>query len=91
MTSSEVVGQMDAIKAVSNAVRLSRSGLANPRQPASFLFLGLSGSGKTELVKKVAGFLFNDEDMMIRVDCSELSEKYAVSKFGYHGRLCRVR
>ncbi|CAI4633494.1 ACH_G0035000.mRNA.1.CDS.1 [Saccharomyces cerevisiae] len=78
--SSEVVGQMDAIKAVSNAVRLSRSGLANPRQPASFLFLGLSGSGKTELAKKVAGFLFNDEDMMIRVDCSELSEKYAVSK-----------
>lgn len=78
--SSQVVGQMGAIKAVSNAVRLSRSGLANPRQPASFLFLGLSGSGKTELAKKIAGFLFNDEDMMIRVDCSELSEKYSVSK-----------
>ncbi|CAL9733396.1 heat shock protein 104 [Monosporozyma servazzii] len=78
--SSEVVGQMDAIKAVSNAVRLSRSGLSNPRQPASFLFLGLSGSGKTELAKTIAGFLFNDKDMMIRVDCSELSEKYSVSK-----------
>ncbi|AQZ16592.1 HSP104 (YLL026W) [Zygosaccharomyces parabailii] len=78
--SSQVVGQMEAIKAVSNAVRLARSGLGNPRQPASFLFLGLSGSGKTELAKKVAGFLFNDEDMMIRVDCSELSEKHSVSK-----------
>lgn len=78
--SSEVVGQMEAIKAVSNAVRLSRSGLSNPRQPASFLFLGLSGSGKTELAKTIAGFLFNDKDMMIRVDCSELSEKYSVSK-----------
>ncbi|CCD24795.1 chaperone ATPase HSP104 NDAI_0D04820 [Naumovozyma dairenensis CBS 421] len=78
--SSQVVGQMEAIKAVSNAVRLSRSGLSNPRQPASFLFLGLSGSGKTELAKKIAGFLFNDEDMMIRVDCSELGEKYSVSK-----------
>ncbi|GCF00397.1 hypothetical protein ZYGM_001266 [Zygosaccharomyces mellis] len=78
--SSEVVGQMEAIKSVSNAVRLTRSGLGNPRQPASFLFLGLSGSGKTELAKKVAGFLFNDEDMMIRVDCSELSEKHSISK-----------
>ncbi|CCF58875.1 hypothetical protein KAFR_0F02780 [Kazachstania africana CBS 2517] len=78
--SSEVVGQTEAVKAVSNAVRLSRSGLSNPRQPASFLFLGLSGSGKTELAKTIAGFLFNDKDMMIRVDCSELSEKYSVSK-----------
>ncbi|CCH58644.1 hypothetical protein TBLA_0A08540 [Henningerozyma blattae CBS 6284] len=78
--SKQVVGQMEAVKAVSNAVRLARSGLANPRQPASFLFLGLSGSGKTEMAKKIAGFLFNDEDMMIRVDCSELSEKHSVSK-----------
>lgn len=78
--SNEVVGQMEAVKAVSNAVRLSRSGLANPRQPASFLFLGLSGSGKTELAKKIAGFLFNDEDNIIRIDCSELSEKHSVSK-----------
>lgn len=78
--SQQVVGQMDAVKAVSNAVRLSRSGLSNPNQPASFLFLGLSGSGKTELAKKVAGFLFNDEKAMVRIDCSELMEKHSVSK-----------
>ncbi|AGO13832.1 AaceriAGL036Cp [[Ashbya] aceris (nom. inval.)] len=76
----QVVGQVEAIKAVSRAVRLSRSGLSNPKQPASFLFLGLSGSGKTELAKKLAAFLFNDEDAMIRIDCSELSERYSVSK-----------
>ncbi|CAG98604.1 chaperone ATPase HSP104 [Kluyveromyces lactis] len=78
--SQQVVGQMEAVKAVSNAVRLSRSGLSNPNQPASFLFLGLSGSGKTELAKKVASFLFNDEKAMVRIDCSELMEKHSVSK-----------
>ncbi|ODV85785.1 hypothetical protein CANARDRAFT_27875 [[Candida] arabinofermentans NRRL YB-2248] len=78
--SSAVVGQGEAVKAVSNAIRLSRSGLANPHQPASFMFLGLSGSGKTELAKKVAGFLFADEKAMIRIDCSELMEKHSVSK-----------
>lgn len=78
--SSTVVGQGEAVKAVSNAIRLSRSGLANPNQPASFLFLGLSGSGKTELAKKLAGFLFADEKAMIRIDCSELMEKHSVSK-----------
>lgn len=78
--SSEVVGQGDAVKAVSNAIRLTRSGLANPNQPASFLFLGLSGSGKTELAKKVAGFLFADERAMIRIDCSELGDKWSASK-----------
>lgn len=78
--SSEVVGQSEAIKAVSNAVRLTRSGLANPNQPASFMFLGLSGSGKTELAKKVAGFLFADERAMIRIDCSELGDKWSASK-----------
>ncbi|KAH3664266.1 hypothetical protein OGAPHI_004618 [Ogataea philodendri] len=78
--SSAVVGQGEAVKAVSNAIRLSRSGLANPNQPASFLFLGLSGSGKTELAKKLAGFLFADEKAMVRIDCSELMEKYSVSK-----------
>ncbi|KAI0465409.1 hypothetical protein LJB42_000642 [Komagataella kurtzmanii] len=78
--SSSVVGQSEAVKAVSNAIRLSRSGLANPNQPASFLFLGLSGSGKTELAKKVAGFLFNDEKAMIRIDCSELGEKWSYTK-----------
>lgn len=78
--SSEVVGQPDAVKAVSNAIRLTRSGLANPNQPPSFLFLGLSGSGKTELAKKVAGFLFADEKAMIRIDCSELGDKWSTSK-----------
>lgn len=78
--SSAVVGQSDAVKAVSNAIRLQRSGLANPSQPASFLFLGLSGSGKTELAKKVAGFLFADEKAMIRIDCSELGDKWSASK-----------
>ncbi|GMM29337.1 chaperone ATPase [Martiniozyma asiatica (nom. inval.)] len=78
--SSEVVGQGEAVKAVANSIRLSRSGLANPNQPASFLFLGLSGSGKTELAKKLAGFLFADEKAMIRIDCSELMEKHSVSK-----------
>lgn len=78
--SLEVVGQNEAVKAVANAVRLTRSGLANPNQPASFLFLGLSGSGKTELAKKVAGFLFADEKAMIRIDCSELGDKWSASK-----------
>lgn len=78
--SSQVVGQSEAVKAVANAIRLRRSGLSNPNQPASFLFLGLSGSGKTEMAKKVAGFLFADEKAMIRIDCSELNDKYTVSK-----------
>ncbi|AET41128.1 chaperone ATPase HSP104 Ecym_7290 [Eremothecium cymbalariae DBVPG len=77
---NQVVGQMEAIKAVSKAVRLSRSGLSNPKQPSSFLFLGLSGSGKTELARKLSEFLFNDPTAMIRIDCSELSEKHSVSK-----------
>lgn len=78
--SLEVIGQSEAVKSVANAVRLTRSGLANPNQPASFLFLGLSGSGKTELAKKVAGFLFADEKAMIRIDCSELGDKWSASK-----------
>lgn len=80
LLSAQVVGQGPAVKAVSNGIRLARSGLANPHQPASFLFLGLSGSGKTELAKKLAGFLFNDEKAMIRIDCSELSDKWSSSK-----------
>lgn len=78
--SREVVGQPEAIKAVSDSLRLSRSGLANPDAPASFLFLGLSGSGKTELAKKLSGFLFHDEKAMIRIDCSELGDKWSASK-----------
>lgn len=78
--SKQVVGQPEAVKTVSNAVRLSRSGLSNPKSPPSFMFLGLSGSGKTELAKKLAGFLFADESAMIRIDCSELSDKWSGSK-----------
>lgn len=78
--SKQVVGQPEAVKAVSNAIRLSRSGLANPKAPASFMFLGSSGSGKTELAKSLAGFLFADEKAMIRIDCSELGEKFSASK-----------
>jgi ATP-dependent Clp protease ATP-binding subunit ClpA len=78
--SKQVVGQPEAVKAVSNAIRLTRSGLSNPNAPPSFLFLGLSGSGKTELAKKLAGFLFADEKAMIRIDCSELQDKWSSSK-----------
>ncbi|KAK9477720.1 P-loop containing nucleoside triphosphate hydrolase protein [Lipomyces japonicus] len=76
----QVVGQTEAVKAVSNAIRLNRAGLSNPNAPSSFLFMGLSGSGKTELAKKLAGFLFADEKAMIRIDCSELSDKWSASK-----------
>ncbi|KAK9467107.1 P-loop containing nucleoside triphosphate hydrolase protein [Lipomyces arxii] len=78
--SRQVVGQTEAVKAVSNAIRLNRAGLSNPNAPSSFLFLGLSGSGKTELAKKLAGFLFADEKAMIRIDCSELTDKWSSSK-----------
>ncbi|KAK9459056.1 P-loop containing nucleoside triphosphate hydrolase protein [Lipomyces oligophaga] len=78
--SKQVVGQTEAVKAVSNAIRLNRAGLSNPNAPSSFLFLGLSGSGKTELAKKLAGFLFADEKAMIRIDCSELGDKWSASK-----------
>ncbi|KAK9471042.1 P-loop containing nucleoside triphosphate hydrolase protein [Dipodascopsis tothii] len=76
----QVVGQTEAVKAVSNAIRLNRAGLANPNAPSSFMFMGLSGSGKTELAKKLAGFLFADEKAMIRIDCSELADKWSASK-----------
>lgn len=76
-----VVGQEEAISAVSNAVRRSRAGLADPRRPiGSFIFMGPTGVGKTELAKALAGFMFNDEDAMIRVDMSEFMEKHNVSR-----------
>lgn len=78
--SKQVAGQPEAVRAVANAIRLTRSGLSNPNSPPSFLFLGLSGSGKTELAKKLAGFLFADEKAMIRIDCSELGDKWSASK-----------
>src|SRR6059036_2958531 len=76
-----VVGQDDAIRAVSNAVRRARSGLSDPNRPiGSFLFLGPTGVGKTELARALAEFLFDDERAMIRIDMSEYMEKHAVAR-----------
>ncbi len=76
-----VVGQDEAINAVADAVRRSRAGLQDPKRPiASFIFLGTTGTGKTELAKALADYLFNDETMMTRIDMSEYQEKYSVSR-----------
>lgn len=76
-----VIGQDEAVEAVANAVRRSRSGISNPNQPiGSFLFLGPTGVGKTELSKSLAEFLFNDENAMLRVDMSEYMEKHSVAR-----------
>ncbi len=76
-----VVGQDEAIQAVSDAVRRSRAGLQDPRRPiGSFIFLGPTGVGKTELAKALADYLFNDESLMTRIDMSEYQEKYSVSR-----------
>lgn len=76
-----VIGQDEAITAVSDAVRRSRAGLQDPKRPiASFIFLGTTGVGKTELAKALADYLFNDETMMTRIDMSEYQEKYSVSR-----------
>jgi ATP-dependent Clp protease ATP-binding subunit ClpB len=78
---SRVVGQPDAVRAVSDAVRRARSGVADPDRPTgSFLFLGPTGVGKTELAKALAEFLFDDERAMVRVDMSEYSEKHSVAR-----------
>ena len=76
-----VIGQDEAITAVSDAVRRSRAGLHDPKRPiASFIFLGTTGVGKTELAKALAEYLFNDEHMMTRIDMSEYQEKFSVSR-----------
>ena len=76
-----VVGQEEAIEAVADAIRRSRAGLQDPRRPiGSFIFLGPTGVGKTELAKALAEFLFNDENMMTRIDMSEYQEKFSVSR-----------
>ncbi len=78
---SRVVGQNDAIRAIADAVRRSRAGLNDPRRPiGSFIFLGTTGVGKTELAKALAEYLFDDENMMTRIDMSEYQEKHAVSR-----------
>ena len=76
-----VVGQDEAIRAVADAVRRSRAGLSNEKRPiGSFLFMGTTGVGKTELAKALAAFLFNDENMMTRIDMSEYQERHTVSR-----------
>jgi ATP-dependent Clp protease ATP-binding subunit ClpB len=76
-----VIGQKEAIAAVANAVRRSRAGISSPNQPiGSFLFLGPTGVGKTELSKALAEFLFNDENAMVRIDMSEYMEKHSVAR-----------
>ena len=76
-----VIGQADAVKAVSTAVRRSRAGLQDPNRPlGSFLFLGPTGVGKTELTKALAGFLFDDDSAMVRIDMSEFMEKHSVAR-----------
>ena len=78
---NRVVGQDEAVVAVSNAVRRSRAGLSDPNRPSgSFLFLGPTGVGKTELTKALANFLFDSDDAMIRIDMSEFMEKHSVSR-----------
>jgi len=81
-----VIGQDEAVRLVSDAIRRSRSGLADPKRPyGSFLFLGPTGVGKTELSKALAEFLFDSEDHLIRIDMSEYGEKHSVAG------LCRLR
>ncbi|TNE98170.1 MAG: AAA family ATPase [Gammaproteobacteria bacterium] len=76
-----VIGQNEAVEAVSNAVRRSRAGLADPNRPnGSFLFLGPTGVGKTELCKALASFLFDTEEAMVRIDMSEFMEKHSVAR-----------
>jgi ATP-dependent Clp protease ATP-binding subunit ClpB len=78
---ARVIGQSDAVTAVSKAVRRARAGLQDPNRPlGSFLFLGPTGVGKTELTKALAGFLFDDDNAMVRIDMSEFMEKHAVSR-----------
>jgi ATP-dependent Clp protease ATP-binding subunit ClpB len=79
--STKVIGQKEAITSVSNAVRRSKAGIQDPNRPlGSFLFLGPTGVGKTELSKALASFLFDDQNAMIRIDMSEYMEKHSVSR-----------
>jgi ATP-dependent Clp protease ATP-binding subunit ClpC len=76
-----IIGQDEAIEAVANAIRRARSGLKDPRRPiGSFIFLGSTGVGKTELAKALAGFLFDDDDALLRIDMSEYGERHTVSR-----------
>src|SRR6201999_3886632 len=78
---ARVIGQTEAVEAVSKAVRRSRAGLQDPNRPiGSFMFLGPTGVGKTELTKALASFLFDDETAMVRLDMSEFMEKHSVAR-----------
>ena len=87
-----VVGQEEAVRAVSTAVRRARAGLQDPNRPmGSFMFLGPTGVGKTELTKALAEFLFDDEQAMVRIDMSEYMEKHSVvAPDRRASRLCRL-
>ncbi|MBN4669164.1 AAA family ATPase, partial [Pandoraea nosoerga] len=81
MLGKRVVGQAEAVRAVSTAVRRARAGLQDPNRPiGSFIFLGPTGVGKNELAKAPAGYLFDDETAMVRLDMSEYMEKHSVSR-----------
>ncbi len=81
LLSKRVIGQKEAITSVSNAIRRSRAGISDPNRPmGSFMFLGPTGVGKTELTKALAGFLFDSDDAMVRIDMSEFMEKHSVSR-----------
>jgi ATP-dependent Clp protease ATP-binding subunit ClpC len=88
-----IIGQEEAIHAISDAIRRARSGLKDPRRPiGSFIFIGPSGVGKTELAKALAWFMFDDEDSLVRVDMSEYREQHTVSRlFRRTPRLCGLR
>ena len=76
-----VIGQDEAVRAVSTAVRRARAGLQDPNRPiGSFMFLGPTGVGKTELTKALAGFMFDDDSAMVRIDMSEFMEKHSVAR-----------
>src|SRR5699024_11072557 len=78
---SRLIGQQRAVRSVSDAVRRSRAGVADPDRPTgSFMFLGPTGVGKTELAKSLADFLFDDERALVRIDMSEYSEKHSVAR-----------
>ena len=82
-----MIGQEEAISAIADAVRRSRAGLQDPKRPiGSFIFLGTTGVGKTELAKALAEYLFDDENMMTRIDMSEYQEKFSATR-----RLVRLR
>ena len=87
-----VIGQDQAVKSISRAIRRARAGLKDPKRPiGSFLFLGPTGVGKTELSKALAEVQFGDENQIIRIDMSEYMEKHAVSKINWFtSRICRI-